>query len=331
MEQNNQNLSNQPPIRPQAQSSGSIIPPVPTMYEQTARNAPPQQQPIPAEHKFSLGKLLKFILPFTILIILGIIAFIVVDKFNAPVKVREKASIMQPIFYDLNAVNKKIAEQLKSEISPDADTFQREEQKGKDYLVTAANDINKLTVNMNSISMGEFDSYKKNLRKYLESSGDLMTMQEESIKILSEYQSPIRKYQQLEINISGASTYLFSDPQQYVNILNEAIASEEDIINQLKDMKFSEDWSSQHNWFIKTMTNEKDYLMSMKNAVDQKDSGKIAVAEKEYTQKGQDLAKEGLRLDDEFNAKVDKLSDELNSLSEMIKEDYGQLRTKYSF
>lgn len=346
MEQDNQKLLNisfssqgQPlnnsfsPV-PQAQSVVPV-PPVVSTNEQGNNNAILQQEVKadnpPIKPKLSFKKLLKIIFPIAILLLLGVVAFFMVDKFNAPAKIKQKASIAQPIFYDLDAVNKKIAEQLKSEMSSDADSIQREQQKGEGYLETAKKDIEQLTANMDAININEFNSYKDYMKKYLKNSNELATMEEEGMLILGNYQSPIEKMQKVAVDVSGASIYMYSDTKKYISILNKAITDENEIIGELEEMNFPDDWKPQHELLIKTIERQRNYMKSLVEAVEERDSEKIAITTKTYAQEEQDLSKESSRLNDEFNAKVDKLLDKSNSLSEMIKEEYSQLKIKYNF
>ncbi len=316
-----------------SQTTPPLEPETATANQQTTQE--PQASPTPSVsssvQKSQKNRLLFLIVPVIAVIILGIIAYFVVGIFTAPAKVKASASINQPLFLDLDRTNDKIATHItESPSGLDADSFAREGQKGQDYLNQAKKDSDQLTANAEKMS-GPMSNYKSHLQKYLSESKELSGIEEQNVKLFKAYEDPIKQYQQMTVDLSGAATYIYTDPTKYLDALDSAIKSEDDIISQLKGISVTGVMKDQHEAFIKTLETEDAFLKEMGDAVQSKDSAAISSAQKTYAENSQTQTEENNRLSDQLKNQVSDITDSLKSEADSINEDYSQLRNKYNF
>ncbi len=250
--------------------------------------------------------------------------------FDSPAKIKEKVKVSHPVFLSYVRLVEKVADHLKEEADSDADSIERYGAKGEDLLKDVRDEKGNLTTEMSGMNSGKLKKYKDALQAYVTKSDELYKLEENNVTFSQAYVEPLRKYEKLTIDVQGASSYLYSDPDKYVSILNKAIADEKSVIRDLKKLSLEGDMGLMHEAFIATMETEVTFLEDMVKAVEDRDSSTIATATQKYAQEQQKNTKELKRVSDKLDNLVEDLSDDLDGLRDKVEDEYNNLKDEYN-
>lgn len=259
-------------------------------------------------------------------------SFLVFNTLNKPAQIKEKSNIVQPLFTDLKRSMEDIADHIKDTPSgSDADSSERYSTKGKGFVKTATDNLDKLKNQINNINFSETADYKKNLDAYIAKSVELIQYENDDIKIGVDYLGPKRDYEDLTKSISGVSNYMYSDPARYVKEVSAAIEKEDEIIEDFEKLNEDGMYKKYHQTYIKTLKAERDLLKQAKDAVSNRDNAALTTAVKKYSADAQDLAKEMSRYQDEAKEKYTTAISDLKGLADKTENSFSQLKDKYKF
>lgn len=262
--------------------------------------------------------------------LLGVGGFFLFNAINTPAKVKENVSIAQPIFVQYKQSVDKIVEHLKEDGNGDSDSLERSAKKSEDLVKQAETEQANLTQVMKAITVSELQGYKKLLEDYVTVSVKIISYERENGQLADAYVKPIKDYEELTVKLSGASNYVYSDPDKYMMILASGITDEEDILTKFKkiELKYFQKYNDQ---FVKNISDEVDFLKNVKAAVESRKTADIAVASQKYSANTQQNSKALNRIVEQLNDDVKSLAETATSNADQINSEYNRLRTKFNF
>ncbi len=296
----------------------------------TEQTPPATQETVPQQSPPVLKKKSKLPLIIVLLVLLmigGAVYFLFLDT---PGKVKEKVKVAHPVFLSYTRYVEKMAEHLEEEAESDSDSIERYGAKGEDILKDVRNEKEKLTTELNDMKSGKLQKYKDALQAYLSKSDEVYDLEEDNVAFSKAYVEPLRTYEKLSIDVSGASSYLYSDPDKYVDILRQAIEDEQSVIRDLQKLKLDGDMGRMHEVFIETLQTEVTFLEEMVDAVENRDNSEIATSTQRYTQAQQNNGKELQRVSDKLDNVVEDINDELETLKDKAEDQYNELKEEYN-
>lgn len=265
-------------------------------------------------------------------IILGVGGYFLMDMLNTPAKVKGKAQVVQPAFSDFSRAMNKIDDyMLDTSGKSDSDSIERSVEKGKNLIKEAdrtKKTLDSLTMDMN---LSQTQNYKKAIDTYRKKADEVEKNANENITLGNVYVEPLRKIEKLTVDITGASNYLYSDPQRYTTALSNAVKQLDSIESDLKNVKASGDMQRSHELFIKTLEAQTTFLNDVVQAVNDRESGAIAKASQDYAQNEQQLQKDTARIEDKMKETNQDLADDLKDLQDKVQEEYSSLKNTYKF
>lgn len=259
-------------------------------------------------------------------------SFLVFNTLNKPAQIKERSNIVQPLFLDLKRSMEDVGDHIKDTPSgSDADSGERYTAKGKGFVKTASDNLDKLKTQINNLNFSETADYKKNLDAYIAKSAELIQYENDDIKLGTDYISPKRDYEDLTKSISGVSNYMYSDPARYVKEVSAAIEKEDGIIEDFEKMNEEGLFEKYHEAYIKSLKAERDLLQQAKDAVTNRDNTALTAAVKKYSADAQDLAKDMSRYQDEAKEKYTTAISDLKGLADKTESSFNQLKDKFKF
>lgn len=277
-------------------------------------------------------KILVFIVPVIVLIFLSIAAYFVIDKIKTPAKIKEKVSVTQPLFMDLENSNEKIFEYLNTETTAEADSIERENKKEQTTIDNARNTEIEIKLNLQDTSLMQLEDYKKLLDDYMSETDKLLLFTEARINQQKAYKDPLEKHRNLSLLLESTGSLGITDQEGYVAVLNKVIAGELEVIQDLKKIKINNpNRQESHENFISQLENTVVYIINIRDIYQDYDATALVFAQTDYAQKKADLIKEANRIGDEIEAEGEEHKDKLVSLSQQINAEYTSLRQQYNF
>ncbi|MBI2338216.1 hypothetical protein HYU95_03435 [Candidatus Daviesbacteria bacterium] len=267
-----------------------------------------------------------------VIIAAGAGGYLVFNSLNQPVRIKEKSTVIQPLFQDLKRSIEDVAEHIdESPSGSDSDSHERYAQKGSSLIKTGNDNLDKLRAQITKLDLPEVQDYKKNLSDYIAKSEELIKYEKDNVKLGQDYDAPRRDYEQLTKDISGVSSYMYSDPARYVKEVGEAISKEDKVIKAFEGLSEEGLFKKYHEVFIKTLKTERDFLAEVSEAVNNRDDNALKQAIKGYDQASKDEARELSRISDEAKEKYKGVISELKSLADRVDQSYNVLKDKFKF
>lgn len=266
-----------------------------------------------------------------ILAVIGVGSYFLYTKTAAPLKVKEKVTVIHPIFTDFSKAVKKSGEHLKEPSGKDAGALERYAERGKGELKTTEDTLSALKPLVDSLSLSEMSAYKQKVSDAISKSDKVISLEKANLQFSEGYVQPLKDYEQLTISIAGVGQYLYTDPARYVKEVSEAVAKEDAIIKTLKGLTIEGDFKDYHESFIKTIEVEKEALESMSKAVENRDNNAINTAVKNYASAQKKNADDVSRIKDELEKKINDAIDDADSAIELVNKEYDDLRRAYNF
>jgi hypothetical protein len=257
--------------------------------------------------------------------------YLILNSANSAAKVQEQVTTAQPLFLEYSRTIGKMAEHIVESSGADSDSMERYALEGRIFVQDAETQKAALESQVDAMSASDLSEYKNILNEYLQKADYLLAMERENVAMTEYYIEPIRKYEKLTVGISGASNYLYSDPDKYVSIVNTAIVDEKAIIAELKKFDSGELLIEYHNAGLARMEEEVRFLERLVQSVTNRDVDAISSSMQGFMQSIQNSAKELSRLSDELDRKVENTEDDLDTLKEKIESEYVNLRATYKF
>ncbi len=261
----------------------------------------------------------------------GVGVYFFTNNLNKPARIKEKTEVTQPIFKDYSRSVDKVVEHLQEEADGDPESLERYNSKGQGLIKSAEENLKSLKPLVEKIDIAEQSKYKKSLENYITKAEEITQIDKDQIALYEGYINPLKDYEQLTVDISGVSNYLYSDPARYVKEVNAGIVKEDKIIKQLEAVEARGEWKAYHEEFLKTVKTEKTLLQAMVKAVEDRDSDAIAAALKEYTENSQNNSRDLKRVTDKTNDKIEDLANEVEVAAEEVEKEYDNLKSSYKF
>jgi hypothetical protein len=271
------------------------------------------------------------VLILVIFALVGLGAFIFTSNLNKPARVKQKAELVSPLFRDYANSLEDVIAHLEEEPASDVDSIERYLQKGKDFLKTAEENQENLNSQINKLNITDLSDYKKGVNDYIDKSKEVLSIHKDNLDLLEKYIPSLQDYEQLTVNLSGVSNYLYSDPAKYVSEVDKAIKSENEILSDIKTITPSDLMSEYHENFIKTLENERDLLTQLRDAARDRNNAALTTAMRAYGEKAQENSRETNRIKDELDDIVKNLSDELDDIIDNLEREYDDLKEKFDF
>jgi hypothetical protein len=273
--------------------------------------------------------------------LLGVVAVLAVavggyfafNMITTPTQVKQQVGMTHTVYKDYRNSMNKLIEDFLSDGSDQStpESVERALQKTKDIVKTAQKERETLSGHVDDITVAAGSEYKTQVKKYLDDSGELITIDEKGIELFSQYITPLKKYTEVTVAAAGISQYMYSEPSKYVSELEKLIKEEESLIQTFKGMNAVAPYTEIHNGYVKSMEAELSFLQDMKKAVVNRDTKSLTTATQTYAQKAQDNSKMYEKAQDDLDTSVENIQDDLKSISDKIDEEYSSLQRKYSF
>ena len=270
-------------------------------------------------------------LPVLIVMVLGVAAFFLVTLLNTPLKVKEKVSLVSPVFISLNRNMTNISEHLEREPKDDADSIERYASEGENLLQDAKKDKEHLTNTLQTVNIKELQSYKKSIEEYLTSADELLVMEEENVKLGFAVSKYIKGFQKQAADITSASVYVYSDPDRFIKTMDTLTREMETFVGELKEVEIKSVMKDAFGEFVTLQTVELQYLKDMKLAIDNRSQTQVATATQKYTSDKKQAEEDYNRASDVMDKEIRDAVDELEAFGDKVETEHQVLRSTYNF
>jgi hypothetical protein len=255
-----------------------------------------------------------------------------VNKLNTPARVKEQVVPTHEYYQEHRQVSDKLIDHLldDSEIS-DPEALEREVKKAQD-LIEEENQIReKLNSSLDRMTVKQLDTYQQETKSYLDSVATAVTYEQEIADLVEKYVEPFKKMEELSVENSGISNYMYSNPTKYTEKISGYITEQEKMVKQIEDIESGEKYAEIHQSLVEGLKIELQFIKDLKQAIKDRDREVIVQAEQEYTQKTKENDKEYARLNDEVDEEIEDLEDKIKSQARNVESEYSRLRSKYGF
>lgn len=273
---------------------------------------------------------LPLILSAVLLLLIGVGGgYYLMNVVNKPAQIKQAVEPTQEPFNNYaRSIEDLAADFDDSGSGSDADSLERSVQKTKGLLTTAEDNRKILEPLVDKINFSETSALKSELQEYLDKSKKLIDIQAENVRVGEKIIAPIRKYQDLSVELAGVANYMFSDPTRYTQTVSEFIAEDEKLIQEMEAIDAKDGPKEVVDILVKKMKSEKVFLEEIVEAVRTRDSAAIASAEKVYTQEAVEIEKELNRITDKQKEEVKNLSRDLEDLADKVKASFSNMNFK---
>lgn len=303
-----------------------------TVTPQISQEPPAGIPPVaPNPQKSQSKKSVSIAIGIAAVALLGGAAFFIASWLNKPIIIREAVNTTQPLIQNLERTNGKMVDHIKKDMDVDSDSIDRYAQEGENYVNSSSSDADTLSDIVSKITSGDLSAYRTALEKYIALSRQLGDIEKENIRIARLFKKPLEEYKEMQIAISGASTYMYSNTVKYQELIDQAVKKEEEIIKTLKDIKPNALFEDGHAVLVKNFENELTLLKKVGTAVKNRSSNDIAEAQKEYAKSAIEVETESNKAEDVFEKMVDDLADDLENEYRKITSQSDTLKRKYNF
>jgi|GEM_PF-2185177 len=319
------------------QNPMSVNPPPMAMSLNQPVAAPPSvQSPVTAvpepTPKQSSPTALFAVLGIFIVAALAAGAFFIASAINVPVKVKENAEMLQPVFDEYAKNVNKIIDDIKDESAgSDADSFERAAKKSETLAKTAESAGKSLTSVVAGLSMKEMSAYKLKIGEYISKGNELIAYEKAMAQWGLGMVDPLKQYETMVLKISGMNNLMMSNPDLYVKSIGDLIVQEEAIIKQMEKVAVSSDFEAEHRAIVNNLKVEVDFIKKMKTGVENRSVAEITAAEQTYTQERQNGSKSLNRASDALKEKTKEMSSDTQTAQEAVKDEYSRLKLTYKF
>ena len=277
---------------------------------------------------------LPIIIPIILVVLVAAVGggYLLMNSVNKPSQIKAQ---VQPINSTLDnyiqSVNA-ISDDLKAtSTSSDADALQRALEKAKGLLKTANDDLSTLNPQVNNLNFTETAQYRKDLDQYISESKKLIQIEQDNVEPAEQLIPVVRSYQKDATDLAGVANYMYSNPDKYVQQVNDFTTKDDQYIKTIEGIKVTGQAKESVDVLLKQMKAENTFIKSMAQAVKNRDSNAIVAAQKQYAQDAQSLQQENSRVDDSHKEVINTTSQNLQTLASKLKTDYTELQVKYKF
>ncbi len=255
-----------------------------------------------------------------------------INKLNTPARVKEQVVPAHEYYQEHKQVADKLVDHLldDSEIS-DPEALERETEKAHDLIDKESQIREKLNSGLERMTVKQLVTYKQDTKSYLGSVAAVITYEQEIADLVEKYIGPFKKMEELSVENSGVSNYMYSDPSKYTEKISEYITEQEKIVKQIEAIDSGEKYADINQSLIEGLKIELQFIKDLKQAIEDRDREVIVQAQQEYTQKTKENEKEYERLNDKIDEKIEDLEDEIEAEARKIESEYSRLRNKYGF
>ncbi len=280
------------------------------------------------------GNSFKKLLPLLGLGILAIIACVVgyyLFVFESPVKVASSAEDINSSFVKYSRLVKRAYDHLEEESGSSADGLERYAAQGEDLMSELRGARVEMDKTLDKSKSKKLDKYLLALNDYLSTADKLSRMEEENVKISNGMIKPTRMYEELTIELSGASNYMFSDTKKYAEILVGGVAELKKIKGLFQLIEVGDPFDEYNNYTVKTIDIELKYFEDLMSAVENRDSAALTNASKVYAEEMQRNGSDAARVSDKIKNDIKELGQKLEEQKEDVNAEYNNLKSQYKF
>lgn len=211
-----------------------------------------------------------------------------------------------------------------------SETIKRQAEKGRLLLKEYKEIYSKLKKQIGRSAIPEINSWVREIGNYINQSEKIYQLTEDSINWAEKFYPHYKKYEDLSVEIQGVSNYLYYDPEKYTKTLEEFLAKDKVIIEEVKKINVDK-FKEVNDLMVEKLDVEYQFLEKLIDAVKNREVNKIADSQKDYS-------KNALEIDKKLGAEIEKINDQIKDISREIKnvgqkvdEEYNQLRNIYRF
>jgi len=292
--------------------------------------APAQPQDSAVKSGNSFKKLLPLIVIGILTLIVGAVGYYLF-VFESPAKIASRAEDVNGAFVKYSRVVRRVSQHLEKDSGSSADEMERYASQGEDLMKEARDARSDLDKELRETKVSKLNNYLQNLNDYIKKADELTEIEGENINMSKASVKPFRMYEDLTIELSGASNYLISDTKKYAEIMVNGIAEEKEIMELFQEIEVEDPFDEYHKYTISGMGIEIKYLESLLAAVENRDSSAIATASKVFAQDMQKNGSDASRISDKINSDIKELGQKLEELREDVDAEYINLKNEYKF
>jgi len=257
--------------------------------------------------------------------------YLLLNLTNRSEKIAEAGKSAQPLFQEYVRSIEKISTHLKETPGSDRDSLERYALEGKLLIEDQEKKISDLQTQIGQTNISELETYMSILNEYIQASEKILSLEKSNIEQSDFYREPIGRYKDIMVNVSGAGTYMYSDPDKYNALIKTAVADEKNIISDLKKYQPNDTFAEYHSLLIRSMEEEIKFLEGLLTAVNRRDTNAIAAAMQQFAQTSQNMAIDMNRIVDETDKKIKDYENDLEVLKDKAEDEYSSLRQTYQF
>lgn len=275
-----------------------------------------------------------------ILLVLGLLllgagaggGYILVNNMNKPERVKSTVQPTQTAFENYKNAISDIIEYFEDEddTGSDSDSIERALQKSKGYVATAETALVALKDSNAKLST-DAKTYKEEVEKYITTAQPVYDKAKHENQVGTEMIPLIKEMEKMNTDLSGVANYMTSDPDKYITTVNEYIKKQEEVLTKFKAIKTEGDTKEEIDAAIKLFEAANVFLKDVVKAVENRDNEALVAAQRNLSQKSEDLQKETNRLKDERKEKLKQTKRELESIEKKINDEFQSLKTEYKF
>lgn len=296
-----------------------------TPYNHEALTAKPLAQNQKKSPLLTIG------IPLFVVLLLAVGAYFLVSKINTPLKVKEKVELVEPTFDSFSRNVSNIIEHIDREPKVDADSIERYALEGENLLQDARKDKELLDTALGSVNLAELSVYKGHIEGYMQKADEVITLEDENVKLGRAVASYIKEYQQQAAQIQSASAFVYSDPDKFIQTMNTLTVEMEKFVGELQKVELKSEMKDPFADFVKLQNIELQYLKEMKTAIDNRSQPQVVTATNKYAAEKKNAEEDYNRSSDALDKKLRDLTDDLEKLAQNVTTEHQSLRNKYSF
>lgn len=295
----------------------------------SAQTAPPQ-----TADSAKPKNLLKTLLPFIGVGIVSVIAFALgyyFFIFESPAKIASNAEDINSSFVKYSRLVKRAYDHLEEESGSSADGLERYAAQGEDLMSELKSAKVDLDKTLEKSKTKKIDKYILALNDYLVTAEKMTKMEDENVKLSNGMIKPTRMYEELTIELSGASNYMFSDTKKYAELLVNGVTELKKIKQLFQLIEVGDPFDEYNNYTVKTIDIELKYFEDLMSAVENRDSAALTSSSKVYAEDMQRNGSDASRVSDKIKNDIKELGQKLAEQKEDVNTEYNNLKSQYKF
>lgn len=308
-------------------SSEQVAPSIATTSLSTS---PVQPQTAVVKPGNSYKKMIMFAILGVLALIVGAMSYYILF-FESPAKIGSSAEEVNGEFIKYSRTVKRLSQHLEEEPGSSADELERYAAEGEDLMREARDVRTDLDKTLRDTKVSKLKNYLLNINDYTKKADELSKFEEENIKMGKALVKPLKMYEDLTIELSGASNYMISDPKRYTQSVTSGVTKLKEIIRLFQQVEAGEPFDEYYSYTVSGLNIEVKYLESLVKAVEDRDADALAASSQVYAQEMQKNGSDGSRASDKVDREIKELGRKLEELKEDVAAEYSNLKSEYKF